>query len=371
MSRLSSYLLRQLIGPVVLFTFLLVCVVWLTQSLRLLDLVINRGQSAGTFLYLTVLILPNLLIIILPFSFFAGALYIMSRLSSDSELVVMSAAGVSRVQLAVPVFVAAGAVMALTYLCGLYLMPVCQRELKDKVVGIRADIGATLFSEGAFNTPVKGLTVYIREIDMNGGMRGILVHDSRNPKNQISYLATDGTLAQTPEGPRLIMHDGTVEQTAGGGARLSILRFDRYVFDLDQFVGATPVVERASNEQFLGALLNPDPGLKPRTRRAYLAEAHNRITQPLYCLPFALIAMAAMMRSRRARGAHALRMTAAWLAAALLRIAGYGAQGLAAGNSALCALFYIIPLAGTLAALAAFTGHVPRLSSLRWRGGTP
>ena len=71
-------------------------------------------------------------------------------------------------QLAVPVFVAAAIVMALTYLCGLYLMPAGQRALNDKVLDIRADIGAALLNEGEFNTPAQGLTVFIRELDSDG-----------------------------------------------------------------------------------------------------------------------------------------------------------------------------------------------------------
>ena len=74
MPRLSLYVLRQLAGPVALFSFLLTSVIWLSQSLRLLELVINRGQSAPIFVYLTILILPNLLVIILPVAFFAGIL---------------------------------------------------------------------------------------------------------------------------------------------------------------------------------------------------------------------------------------------------------------------------------------------------------
>src|ERR1700684_3310342 len=108
MQRLSIYLLRQLVGPVALFSFLLTSVIWLSQSLRLLDLVINRGQSAPTFVYLTVLMLPSLLVVILPIAFFAGALYGLHKLNADSELVVMSAAGFSRSQLLAPVFIAAG-----------------------------------------------------------------------------------------------------------------------------------------------------------------------------------------------------------------------------------------------------------------------
>ena len=73
-------------GPVALFSFLLTSVIWLSQSLRLLDLVINRGQSAPTFVYLTLLILPGLLVIILPLAYFFGTLYGLHKLNADSEL---------------------------------------------------------------------------------------------------------------------------------------------------------------------------------------------------------------------------------------------------------------------------------------------
>ena len=57
--KLSWYVLGQLLGPVALLTLLMSCIIPLTQSFKLLDLVINRGQSAPTFLYLMALGLPQ------------------------------------------------------------------------------------------------------------------------------------------------------------------------------------------------------------------------------------------------------------------------------------------------------------------------
>jgi lipopolysaccharide export system permease protein len=357
--RLSLYLLGQLIGPTALFTFLLTAVIWLSQSLRLLDLVINRGQSAPTFLYLTILVLPGLLVIILPIAFFFGTLFALSKLNTDSELVVMSAAGFSRLQIAVPVFISAAIVMALTYLCGLYLMPAGQRAMKDKVVDIRADIGAALLNEGEFNTPASGLTVFIRELNSDGTIRGVFVHDNRNKLHPVTYLAESGQLAQTPAGARLIMVDGTIEVAGGGGAQLQVLKFQRYVFDLDQFASPTRATDRATSERYLGELFNPGPSLTPRVRAAYIAEGHNRLSQPLYCILFALVALAAILRGARARGANALRITVAVLAGIALRIAGYGVQGVAVRDPSLCVLFYLIPLLGSLGALASLMGVDP------------
>src|SRR5215813_1720302 len=250
MRKLTAYLLRQIAGPFLLFTLLLTLVVWMTQSLRLLDLVINRGQSAVIFSYLTMLMVPSLLVVIVPIAFFGAALYTLNKLNNDSELVVMWASGVSRFQLALPVLTAAALVMAIAYSCSLYLMPLGQRTMKDKVFDIRADIGAAILREGAFTTPTDGLTVFIRELAPGGEMKGILVHDNHDPKRPATYLAESGVLAQTQEGARLIMQNGDIEQGETGGSRLSVLKFERYVFDLDQYAGPQRATDRDTSERY-------------------------------------------------------------------------------------------------------------------------
>jgi lipopolysaccharide export system permease protein len=352
--------LGQLLGPVALLTMLMTCVILLTQSLKLLDLVINRGQSAPTFVYLTVLILPGLLVIIVPIAFFFGTLFTLSRLNGDSELVVMSSAGYSQRQLGMPVFVAALVVMTVTWTCSLWLMPAGQRALNAKVLDIRADIGAALLNEGEFNVPTPGLTVFIRLLGNDGQIRGIMVHDSRDAKRPVTYLAERGELAQTPLGARLIMQDGTMEQSAENGQQLSVLKFRRDVFDLDQFGGPARVSQRQTNERSLGELLHPrETNLPTPIRMTYLAEANNRLSQPLYCLAFAMIALAAVLRGRRQRGAHAMRLTMACLAAAAVRIAGYGVAGPASGHPAFNILFYVIPLLGMTLAWIVLMGLSP------------
>jgi lipopolysaccharide export system permease protein len=353
MRKLFFYILRQITVPFLLFALVLTLVVWMTQSLRMLDLVINRGQSAGIFLYLTMLILPSLLVVIAPIAFFGAALYALNKLNNDSELVVMWSAGISRFQLALPVIAAAVLVMAITYSCSLYLMPLGQRTMKDKVFDIRADIGAAILREGAFTTPTEGLTVFIRELASGGEIRGILVHDNRDRKRPITYLAESGVLAQTQEGARLIMQNGDIEQGEAGGARLSVLKFERYVFDLDQYAGPQRATDRDTSERYLSELLNPPfpVASEPVRRGVYIAEGHNRLSGPLYCLAFALIALAATTKGRMARMSYALRLSGAALAGAALRLVGYAAQGLAARSPELSVLLYLLPLAA--AALAA------------------
>ena len=369
--RLSLYVLGQLLSPVVVLTVLMTSVIWLVTILPLLDLVINRGQSAFTFFYLILLVLPAPLVIIMPIAFFFAALFTLHRLQGDSELVVMASAGYSLRQLAVPVLMAAASVMALTYACLLYLRPAGERALRDKLVDIRADMAGALLNEGDFNTNIKGLTVFISRISANGEIGGILVHDNRDRARPVTYIAEKGIMAQTPAGSRLIMQDGTVETSAQAGKQLQVVHFERWTVNLDQFSSPARYTLRKINERYLGELLWPPErqGVTQKVRDQFFAEAHNRLSQPLYCIAFALIALAAVMRGRRQRGSIAMRLTIASVAAAGLRIAGYGVMGLAQRNPPLVAVFYLLPLLGAVGAIATLAGY-PAYWMARWRTQT-
>src|ERR1700681_3391619 len=108
MTSLSRYILKQSFNVMLLVTGALTAAVWLAQSLRLVDLIINRGLSAEMFLYLVLLILPRFLNIVVPIGAFIAVLFVFNRLTTESELVVMRAAGLGPMTLARPVFMLAG-----------------------------------------------------------------------------------------------------------------------------------------------------------------------------------------------------------------------------------------------------------------------
>jgi len=358
--RLPLYILIQLLGPVALLTLLLTSVIWLVNCLQFLDLVINRGQSALTFLYLIVLVLPTPLAAIMPIAFFFATLITLQRLQGESELVAMASAGYSLRQLAMPILACAGIVMVFTYACVFYLMPAGQRTLRDKISDIRADMAGALLNEGDFNTSQRGLTVFIRQMSNKGEMRGILVHNNRDRAHPVTYIAEKGILAQTPAGTRLIMVNGTTETSSQGGKQLQVLHFESYTINLDQFSGPASYTLRKVQERYLEELFwPPEKGLTQRIRDQFFAQAHDRISQPLYCIAFGLIAMAAVTRGRRQRGSVALRLTIASMAAMGLRIAGYGITGLAQRNPPLVAIFYLLPVLGAAAAIALLAGYTP------------
>jgi len=345
MSVFFRYILRQVVGPLLMFTLVLSIIVWLTQSLQMLDLIVNRGQSAGTFLLLTIYVLPSLLAIIVPFGAFCATLYALNRLSNDSELIVMWSAGLGTWTVAKPLLFIGAVTTVATLLLNLYLMPAGYRALKDKVYDIRTDIATTLIRDGAFTNPQEGLTVYNRETTRNGELHALLVHDNRDREQPTTYMAKLGQFVQTPEGPQLIMLNGNIQQVNADGG-ISILYFERYALDLAQYMTPQTTLLRELSERYLHELLRPD--LSQPWERAnigrLLAEGHNRLTSPLYSIVFVMIALCGVSLGSFNRRGSGWRIAAALGLGLLARLIGFALQSISAGTTSLIALQYLAPL---------------------------
>ena len=153
-----------------------------------------------------------------------------------------------------------------------------------------------------------------------------------------------------------------------------MLKFNRYVFDLDQFSNNRKEQQLEAGDRYLSELFWPQfktPPKNPNTLNLLRVEGHNRLTAPLYCITFAILALAAVTSGRRQRGAYALRLTIFSLLAAMLRIAGYGAQSTAARNPSLLFLLYLIPLAGAILALLELEGTILPRFFARFRTPVP
>ncbi len=292
----TRYIIRHLLGPALFITLSLTGILWLAQSLRFVDLIVNRGLSILTFLYLTVLLMPSLLSIVLPVALFCAVLYVYNKLLSDSELIVLESAGLSKRQLAWPALVLGGFFCIVGYVNSLYLLPSSYREFKDLQFFIRNNYASLLLQEGVFNTPVDGMTVFLRRREDNGVLRGIMVHDNRDQARPVTMMAETGRLVQTPSGPRFILEQGNRQEINTDQQQLSLLHFDRYTLDISLYTEDAGERWREPKERYLHELFYPDDTTKPHQLNKLRAEAHQRLTWPLFSLSLTVLGLAALLR---------------------------------------------------------------------------
>lgn len=362
MRRLDRYIFRQIAGPFLFFVLVLTGTIWLGQSLKLIETVINNSQSAGVFFELTLLALPTALSIVLPVACFAATLYAVNRLFSDSELVVIFASGFSWTALLRPVLMFATLVTLATYVLTLLVIPNAEGALKSRLAEIRGDIVSAFLREGAFESPADDVTVYLRGMGRPGEMLGVFVHDARDPDETATYTAERAVILNDEAGTRIVMFDGVLQLTRARAEALSILRFEQFAYDLTQFFGKVEDRRRKPGEYSLPELLaftEEEAAAERRPLGAYRAEAHEALSSPLYALAFALVAAAFVVGPGFRRRGFLGRILAATGAALALRLTGLGLKGLATGEAALWPAMYLPPLAGALLALWLLSGRRP------------
>lgn len=359
--RLSRYVVGQILGPFGVFALILLGLVWLTQSLRIIETVVASGADATVFLEFAALLLPVVMSLILPVAAFAGSLYALNRMFMDSELVVLMAAGMSRLRLARPVAAFGGAVMIAMFAVTLYLMPTAARELRGRMAELGADVAGALVREGEFIHPAKGVSVYIRAAGRDGQMAGLFVQDDRDPDARVTYTAERAALVRTQDGPRLVMFDGAAQRLEGEA--LSLLRFDKLVYDLGQLMQPDGARRLKPSEYYAPQLIAPDEDmLQGRAPGEFVAEGHEQISAPLYALTLPLIGLASLLGPGFRRRGYGKRLVAAVALAAICRLLGVAAKAAASGAPALWPVMYAPPLLGAALALWVLWRGLPRFS---------
>jgi len=294
MSRLSRYVLKQVILVTVFSTVVLCVLILLVQSLRLVDLIVNRGVSLGYFFQLTILLTPRFLSIVVPIAVFAATLFSYNRLITDSEIVVMRSAGLSQWALARPGMLVATGCVILCFILNLWLVPLSYRNFRDLYVQTRSSVSAAFLREGQFTTIGDSITVYVRARTGTRELRGVLIQDDRNANESWTIMAEQGALVETEEGPRIVVVRGNQQQFKDG--KLTMIEFDKYTLDVGLDAATAEDRWRQPQERYLPDLFNPgDSSSDVYYRGKLIAEGHNRIATSLLPLSYAIIGLSMLL----------------------------------------------------------------------------
>jgi lipopolysaccharide export system permease protein len=340
--RYQLYLVRQIVGPFVLITFGLTAVIWLSQSLRFIDFIVNKGLSLGVFVYLSLLLMPSFLGVILPIALFCSLLFSYNRLTLDSELVSLRAAGLGPWHIGRPVLVFAGLITVVVFAINFYFTPASYREFKDQQFVIRGDYSSVLLQEGVFTPFSSGMTVYVRARGPEGILLGILVHDRHDPERPVTMMAEQGALVRTEDGPRFVLLKGNRQEIDRERGQLSLLYFDRYALDLGQLAEKPGSRWREPRERFMDELINPGTGEDNlRNLGKFRAELHQRLASPFYSIALVLIALAALLTGEHDRRGHWRRILFALGTGLVFEAVALALVNIMAKNPSLAPLLYL------------------------------
>ena len=279
MNLFTIYILKQLLGPFLLFMIAMTGIAWLTQSLRFIELIIIKGLPINLFIYLTILIIPKLLATIIPFLAYLASLITYLRLNAESELIAIKTAGLNNFKIVMPALIFGIFLGIISIIIENYISPHSLNNFKNLQNDIRDNYISILFQEKVFSSPVSDLTVFIKEKDKMGNFEGILIHDARDKNKIISVVAEKGKIEKTDNGARFTLLNGNRQETKNKDT--SILYFEKYTLNINKDQKELHVRFKEPAERKLSELFNPEKNINPLYKREFIAEAHKRIITPL------------------------------------------------------------------------------------------
>lgn len=344
MGSIDRYIFRTTLASFAVVLISLTGVIWITQALRGIDLMTSQGQTILTFLGVTSLAIPVLVLIIAPIALMIAVSHTLTKLATDSEIIVMNAAGLSPLRLFRPFLYATIAVSLLVAFIGSYLAPDGMRRLKRWDAEITADVLTNILQPGRFAQLDNNLTMRIRERQPGGLLVGIFVDDRRDPKERVTIIADHGTVLKNKDGSFLILEDGNLQRFELGKTDPAMVAFGRYAFDMSKFSNRSADVTYGIRERYLWELMAPpkDDPIFQAMPRQFSAEMHDRFMGPLYPLAFAALTFAFLGSPRTTRQSRNFSMGSAIAAVFGLRMAGFALSVMAAKSDTAAPLQYLL-----------------------------
>lgn len=331
MGSIDRYIFRTTLASFALVLVSLTGVIWITQALRGIDLMTSQGQTILTFLGITGLVIPALILIISPIALMIAISHTLNKLATDSEIIVMNAAGFSPFRLFYPFFYATCVVALLVAFIAAYLAPDGMRRIKQWDAEITADVLTNILQPGRFAQLDQNLTIRIRERQPGGILAGIFIDDRRDPKERNSIVAERGTVVKSGDGSFLVLEDGNLQRFETGKRDPALVTFSRHAFDMSKFSNQGHDVTLGIRERYLWELFSPaeNDSVYKQVPGQFRSELHDRIMAPLYPFAFAALTFAFLGAPRTTRQSRNFSIGGSILAVFGLRMAGFACSVMA------------------------------------------
>jgi lipopolysaccharide export system permease protein len=353
MGSIDRYIFRTTLASFAVVLVSLTGVIWITQALRDIDLMTSQGQTIVTFLGITSLVIPALVLIIAPIALMIAISHTLNKLATDSEIIVMNAAGLSPFRLFVPFVYATCVVAVMVAFIAAYLAPDGMRRIKQWDTDITADVLTNILQPGRFAQLDQNLTVRIRERRPGGLLAGVFIDDRRDPKERVSIVADHGTVLKNESGSFLILEDGNLERLEADKRDPAMVAFGRYAFDMSKFSKHDQAVALGIRERYLWELLYPDeddPTYKQLPGQ-FRAELHDRFMSPIYPFVFAALTFAFLGMPRTTRQSRNFSIGGSIFVVFGLRMIGFACSVMAVKSAFAPLVQYLMLLAAIGAGL--------------------
>jgi LPS export ABC transporter permease LptF/LPS export ABC transporter permease LptG len=347
---LDRYIVREVFRHAFLGLVVFTFVFFVPQLVRLMSLFVRHSGSGGQILKLFLCIFPGVFTFTIPMAVLIGVLLGLGRMSADSEIIALTALGIGRRRILLPVGVLALTGALATILMTLWLGPVALRTFRTLETDLISSQVSFQIQPRVFDERFPRLVLYINDVSASGTQwHGVFLAEAGRENGSRVTLAQNAIVIAEPKQGKLELHlqgGSTHEFDRSDPDHYSVTGFGQSDWPIE-VSGLVPAHTRqpSNPERPLRELARDDT---PGWREARV-EMYRRFAFPAACFAFALIAVplgAQPRRGGRAAGSLIAVVLIASYYLLLIMGAGMARQGTVSPATGMWIADAVLALAG-------------------------
>ncbi|MFN8369395.1 MAG: LptF/LptG family permease [Bacteriovoracaceae bacterium] len=310
------YLSINFIPPFLMSTLFFVVFLLTFQLITITKLVINKGVAVAIIVELIGSTSISFLPMSIPLSALFSSIYCLTRMSADSEIMVMRAIGLSKLKLFFPFLVMGIVIAMVVFALNLNLVPNANKDFKRIITiltskGILSDI-----KPQQFYTDIPYVTLFANEVKNKGNyLKEVYIHiaDSDDEEEKI-IMAKEGEFIKNNENKfgaaniKLNLKNGNLINVHKDKNDLEKIIFNEYEFPVTTAQIQTEFGSKDSTKtsKELWKILKESPEkrakvMSPKDFNRTQLEFWSRINNPIVCLIFILLGFSLGIQKSRGK----------------------------------------------------------------------
>ena len=185
-------------------------IIWVVQSINLLDIVSEDGYSIKTYFSYTLLSLPKIFSRIMIFTYFISTFYIINKYQESNEILVFWVNGIRKIEF-INYFLKLSLLFLITQiLLNNFIVPVTQDKARLLLKKSNLDFLPTLISEKKFINVFKNLTIFVDSYRQSGELTKVYINEKISPEETKIIISETGKIIKKEESYILKLFNGKI-----------------------------------------------------------------------------------------------------------------------------------------------------------------
>ena len=232
-NKLGYYFIQEFLKNYLSILFAFGLIIWITQAVRLLDLIGEEGNSFKTYFLYALSVMPKYFSKISIVIFFISFFVTIIKFQEHNELNALWFSGLEKKKFINYLLKSSILIIAILIIVRSLIIPYFSNY--SRYLLLNSGVGAIgpLIKQNNFNNPLKKITIYVGKKNQINEIEDIILFEE-NSDFKKTIIAKSGVLINENNKNLLVLIDGSIQEERKD-KKISILDFDKITLDLIQY----------------------------------------------------------------------------------------------------------------------------------------